>query len=144
MEPGGSMLHAQDLYIIPILSHINPIPPIDTYLFKIHSNMVLQSMPRLPRSLFSVHQQTTQLMEHGGSMLHAQDLYIIPILSHINPIPPTDTYLFKIHSNMVLQSMPRPSQKSLPCRLTNSMTYETRSFNAAFTYILLRGLFFQA
>ena len=27
--------------IIPILSRINPIPRIDTYLFKVHSNILL-------------------------------------------------------------------------------------------------------
>ena len=30
--------------IIPILSRINPIPQIDTYLFKVHSNIVLPSI----------------------------------------------------------------------------------------------------
>ena len=35
MEPIGSMLHSQGSPIIPILSRINPIPRIDTYLFKI-------------------------------------------------------------------------------------------------------------
>ena len=33
----------------------------------------------------------------------------IPILSRINPIPPTDTHFFKIHSNIVLPLKPRPS-----------------------------------
>ena len=32
--------------IIPILSRINPIPLIDTYFFKTHSNVVLPSTPR--------------------------------------------------------------------------------------------------
>ena len=39
MEPGGSMPHSQGLSI-PILSQINPIPRIDTYLFKVHSNIL--------------------------------------------------------------------------------------------------------
>ena len=34
--------------IIPILSQINPITRIDTYLFKVHSNIVLPSTPRPP------------------------------------------------------------------------------------------------
>ena len=34
--------------IIPILSQINTIPRIGTYLFKVHSNIVLPSMPRSP------------------------------------------------------------------------------------------------
>ena len=34
---------------------------------------------------------------------------IIPILSRINPIPRIDAYFFKIHSNIVLPSTPRPS-----------------------------------
>ena len=36
----------------------------------------------------------------------------IPILSRINPIFPTDTYLFMIHYNIVLPSTPRPSKRS--------------------------------
>ena len=32
--------------ITPILSRINPIPHIDTYFFKIHSNIVFPSTPR--------------------------------------------------------------------------------------------------
>ena len=42
MEPGGPMPHSQ---AIPIQSRINPIR-IDTYFFKIYSNIVLPSMPR--------------------------------------------------------------------------------------------------
>ena len=38
--------------IIPILSRINPIPRIDTYFFKIHSNIFLPSTPRHPKGLF--------------------------------------------------------------------------------------------
>ena len=38
----------------------------------------------------------------------------IPILSGINPIPYIDTYFFKIHSNIVLPSMFRPSKGLLP------------------------------
>ena len=44
MEPGGLMPHSQGL--IPILSRINPITRIDTYLFKVHSNIVLPSTTR--------------------------------------------------------------------------------------------------
>jgi hypothetical protein len=43
MEPGGSMSHSQGF---PILSLINPLSRIDTYLFKIHSNIVLPFMLR--------------------------------------------------------------------------------------------------
>ena len=42
MKPGGSMPRSQGLLIIPILSRINPLPRIDTYFFKIHSNIVLE------------------------------------------------------------------------------------------------------
>ena len=45
MEPGGSVPHSQGLLIIPILSRINPIPRIYTYLFKVHSNIALLSTP---------------------------------------------------------------------------------------------------
>ena len=34
---------------------------------------------------------------------------IIPILSRINAIPSIDTNLFKVHSNIVLPSTPRPT-----------------------------------
>ena len=44
------------------------------------------------------------LMEFGGS----QGLSNIHILSRINPIPRIDTYLFKVHSNIVLPPTPRP------------------------------------
>ena len=43
---------------------------------------------------------------------------IIHILSQINPITRIDTYLFKVHSNIVLPSTPRPPQRSLSCRFT--------------------------
>jgi hypothetical protein len=36
----------EDSPIIPILSRINPITRIDTYLFKVHSNIVLPSTPK--------------------------------------------------------------------------------------------------
>ena len=39
------MPHSQEPSI-PILSRINPIPRIDTYFFKIHSNIVLPSTPK--------------------------------------------------------------------------------------------------
>ena len=38
---------------------------------------------------------------------------VIPILSRINSIPHIDTYLFKVHSNIVLPSTPRPHQRPL-------------------------------
>ena len=43
---------------------------------------------------------------------------IIPIQSRINPIPRIDTYFFKVDSNIVLQSTPRPPNRSLSCRIT--------------------------
>ena len=48
------MPHSQGLLVIPILSRINPITLIDTYLFKVHSNIVLPSTPRLPKGLIPV------------------------------------------------------------------------------------------
>ena len=41
---------------------------------------------------------------------------IIHILSRINPIPRFDTYFCKIHSNIVLPSMPKPFYRSPPYR----------------------------
>ena len=46
MEPGGSMPHSQGLSNNSYPEPNNPIPRIDTYLFKVHSNIVLPSMPR--------------------------------------------------------------------------------------------------
>ena len=51
MEPGGSVPHSQGLLIIPILSRINPIPRIYTYLFKMHSNIALLSKGLFPVGL---------------------------------------------------------------------------------------------
>ena len=45
MKPGGSIAQSQGSPIIRILSRINPIPRIDTYFFKIDSNIVLTSTP---------------------------------------------------------------------------------------------------
>ena len=44
MEPGDSTPHLQELSNNRVLSQINPIPRIYTYLFKIHSSIVLLSM----------------------------------------------------------------------------------------------------
>jgi hypothetical protein len=41
-------------------------------------------------------------------MPHSQGLSNDPILSRINLVPRIDTYLFKVHSNIVLPSTPRP------------------------------------
>ena len=57
-------------------------------------------------------------MKAGGSMPHLQDSLIIPITSWIKPIPRSDTYFFKAHSNIVLPSMPSPSWRSLSSRFT--------------------------
>ena len=54
MEPEGSMPHSKGSQIIPILSQINPIPHIDTYFYKFHSNIVLLFVPRPSKGLFPV------------------------------------------------------------------------------------------
>ena len=54
MEPDGSMPHSQGLSSNPYPSRINPIPRIDTYLFKVQSNIALPSTPRPPKGLFPV------------------------------------------------------------------------------------------
>ena len=56
----------------------------------------------------SSHLTKVQCRIHKGSP-------IIPILSRINPIPRTDTYLFKVHSNIFLPPTPRSPQGSLSC-----------------------------
>ena len=56
-------------------------------------------------------------MERGGSMPYSQGLSNIPILSRINTITRIVIYLFKVPSNIVLSSTPRPPQKSFPVGL---------------------------
>ena len=46
MEPGGSMPHSQGLSNKPYPEPNQTNPHIDTYLFKVHSNIVLPSTPR--------------------------------------------------------------------------------------------------
>ena len=52
---------------------------------------------------------TPWLLEPGDSMLHSQELYSNPYLEPNQPNPRTDTYFFKIRSNIVLPYKPRPS-----------------------------------
>ena len=53
MKPGVSMPNSQGLSNNQ-LSRINPILRIDTYLFKVHSNIFLPSTPKPPKGLFPV------------------------------------------------------------------------------------------
>ena len=46
MELGGPMAHHKGFQTNPILSRINPIPRIDIYLFKVHSNIVWEIKSR--------------------------------------------------------------------------------------------------
>ena len=52
-------------------------------------------------------------MQPVGSMPHSQGLSNNPYSEPTNPIPVIDTYFFKIHSNIVLPSTPKPPQRSL-------------------------------
>ena len=54
MEPGRSMPHSQGSTIISILSPTNPIPHIDTYIFKVHVNISSNICLDLSKSLFPV------------------------------------------------------------------------------------------
>jgi hypothetical protein len=70
--------------IIPILSRINPVPRIDSYFFKVDSNIVLG----LPTSLFSVGLPDINfkallpcsILATLPAHLHLLDLIILPIL----------------------------------------------------------------
>ena len=64
--------------IIPILSRINPIPCIDTYLFKVHSNIVLPSTPRLPQRSFQV---INPVPRPCVTFLKEDDFYSVRLLS---------------------------------------------------------------
>jgi hypothetical protein len=48
MEPESTMPHSQEFSNnrYPELSYPNSVPRIETYFFKIHSNIVFPSMPR--------------------------------------------------------------------------------------------------
>ena len=54
MEPGVQCHIHKGPRISPILSRIIQIYRIDTYFFKVHSNVVLPSSPGLPNGLFPV------------------------------------------------------------------------------------------
>ena len=54
MEPGGSMPQSHGLSNNPYPEPNQPITRIDTYLFKVHSNIVRPSTPRPPKGLFPV------------------------------------------------------------------------------------------
>ena len=60
-------------------------------------------------------------MEPGDQCHIHKGSPIIPILSRINPIPRTDNYLFKVHSNIVLPSTPRPLKCLFPVGLPVKM-----------------------
>ena len=62
-------------------------------------------------------------MAYGTRRLNAAFTWapIIPNLSRINPILRIDTHFFKVHSNIVLPSTPRPSFISLSCRFKNTL-----------------------
>ena len=54
MEAGGSMTHSQRLSNNPYPEPNQPITCTDIYLFKVHSNIVFSSTPKLPKGLFPV------------------------------------------------------------------------------------------
>jgi hypothetical protein len=54
MEPGGSMPHSQRLSNNPYPEPNQPITRIDTYLFKVHSNIVSHLRHGLPKGFFPV------------------------------------------------------------------------------------------
>ena len=53
-EPGGAMPHSQGLSNNPYPELNNPIPRIDTYFYKIHSNIVFHHRLGLPKCLFPI------------------------------------------------------------------------------------------
>ena len=61
----------------------------------------LQNIFIKSHSLHGLWNPETQCRIHKGSA-------IIPILTQINPIPRIGTYPFKVHSNNVLPSTPKP------------------------------------
>ena len=85
MEPEVQCRIHKGSPIIPILSRINPIPRIDTYFFKVHSNIVFPSSLGLPNSLFPVRlpAKIFKAFSHSGYMsahLNLLDLITLTIL----------------------------------------------------------------
>ena len=72
-------------------------------------------------------------MEHGIQYRIHDFPPVIPILSRINPIPHTDFYFFKIHSNIVFQSTPRPSKRAFSHSLTLDDTKYVVTHRGAFS-----------
>ena len=65
-------------------------------------------------------------MEPESLMSHSQGLSSNPILNQINPIPRIDTYLFKINSNIVLPSTPKPSfPAGVPVKIVKAFLYSS-------------------
>ena len=62
-------------------------------------------------------------MEPAGLMPHSQGHSDNPILSRINPIPRIGTDLFKIRSNTIFPSTPKPSKMSLSKHLKAFLAY---------------------
>ena len=58
-------------------------------------------------------------MEPEGSMPHSQGSPIISILSWINPITRTDTYLFKVHSDIINVQNYKLQNSSYFCKQTS-------------------------
>ena len=76
MKLEGSVQHSQGLSNSPYLSWTNPIARIDTYFFKIHSNIILSS----PKGLLPVG-LTVKILKGLPTFLHSactknQRLYI--------------------------------------------------------------------
>ena len=68
-------------------------------------------------------------MEHEGSLPHSHILPLVPILSPMNPFHTFPSNFFKIHSNIILPSMPSSSKCSL------SLTF---SRNPVCIFVVLR------
>jgi hypothetical protein len=59
------------------------------------------------------HKYSAFFMEHEGSLSCSQKPAIGPFLSQPNPVRPIDTYLPKVHINVIFSLVPRSSQWSL-------------------------------
>ena len=63
--------------IIPIMSRINPVPRIDTYFFKIHSNIILS----FGLEVYFLKFRITPIFYHSGYM-HSPSYLYIPRIYH--------------------------------------------------------------
>jgi hypothetical protein len=68
-------------------------------------------------------------MEPESSLLCYKSPSLVPILCQMNPIQP---YILKIHFNIILPSLPRFPEQSLPFKLSNQNSVSISNLSHVF------------